>query len=377
MPDPLVKTVGILAMQTQPWPPSHPFHFLWTSTQRARLSSLRLTMADAGQQPLWLSAAFVQAGLPTYIAEATAWMNSEKAVAADFTRSNTIDDLGNDLKLTKTQVQRLRSKIEALSPDSIPLPGVEASLRDKSPEEDNDHTTTRRPRSPTRADLNQSTATPSRPAAASAPAPAMLPPPSAKTRYRLCAVHNKQRDQSKMYQLTNGDYACKKPFECMSGPPQSNVTKEADRAPNPQRTKAGSSRRPSRGSRRSRDRSRSRSRTRRGHRRRSPSNPVRPRQLSPGHSTLTSPLSIADSLFQTMDSNPSRLKLTSDGFYRLKDLMGTWGKKHQLSKEEVLSAIACSLFKVVKKAHRANFLIWQNDDLDADILLSIPAAAVR
>jgi hypothetical protein len=78
-----------------------------------------------------------------------------------------------------------------------------------------------------------------------------------------------------------------------------------------------------------------------------------------------------------MDSNPSRLKLTSDGFYRLKDLMGTWGKKHQLSKEEVLSAIACSLFKVVKKAHRANFLVWQNDDLDADILLSIPAAAVR
>ena len=78
-----------------------------------------------------------------------------------------------------------------------------------------------------------------------------------------------------------------------------------------------------------------------------------------------------------MDSNPAKLKLTSDGFYRLKDLMSTWGQKHHLSTEEVLSAIACTLFKVVKKVNRANFLVWQNDDLDADILLSIPAAAVR
>ena len=78
-----------------------------------------------------------------------------------------------------------------------------------------------------------------------------------------------------------------------------------------------------------------------------------------------------------MDTNPAKLTITPDGFYRLKDLMGTWGRKHRLSIEEVLSAIACSLFKVMKKVDRANFLVWQNDDADADILLSIPVPSVR
>ena len=93
--------------------------------------------------------------------------------------------------------------------------------------------------------------------------------------------------------------------------------------------------------------------------------------------TLSSPLAIAESLFHTMDTNPAKLAITEDGFYRLKDLMNTWGHKHHLSTEEVLSAIACSLFKVMKKVDRANFLVWQNDDADADILLSIPVPAVR
>ena len=205
----------------------------------------------------------------------------------------------------------------------------------------------------------------------------MQPPPAKKTDLRLCSIHDKMRDPAKTYQLSNGDFSCKKMHECITGPSQSKPGKEGARAPKSQQRRADSSLRPPRNSRRSRGCSRSRSRGRHGQRRRASGSPARPRHPSPGHTTLSSPLAIAESLFHTMDTNPAKLTLTSDGFYRLKDLMKTWGHKHHLSTEEVLSAIACSLFKVMKKVDRANFLVWQNDDADADIMLSIPVPAVR
>jgi hypothetical protein len=72
-----------------------------------------------------------------------------------------------------------------------------------------------------------------------------------------------------------------------------------------------------------------------------------------------------------------KLKRTFDGYFRLKDLMQTWGRKHDLSTEEVLNAIAGSLFKSMRNETRANFLIYQEDDAGADILLSIPVPSVR
>ena len=194
---------------------------------------------------------------------------------------------------------------------------------------------------------------------------------------RLCSKHGKMRDQSKTYQLPNGGFACKRTYECRTGTSQSIPGKEGTRASQTQQRRADPSLRPPRSPRRSRGRSRSRSRGRRGHRHRASGSPARPRHPSPEHTTLSSPLAIAVSLFDTMDTNPAKLTITSDGFYRLKDLMNTWGRKHRLSTEEVLSAIACSLFKVMKKVDRANFLVWQNDDADADILLSIPVPSVR
>jgi len=140
-------------------------------------------MAANGQQSLWLSAALVQAGLPSYIAEASAWMSSEQAIVADFCRDNTISDLGKALKLTNTQLQRLRSKIDALGPDTIPLPELDVSLRDKSSEEDVDDTANWRPPSLTVPDQNRSSAPPL--LFMAPPAPDMQPPPVTDAGLRL------------------------------------------------------------------------------------------------------------------------------------------------------------------------------------------------
>jgi hypothetical protein len=83
-------------------PPRHPF----TNAHR--------------QQTLWLAGALVQADLPSYIADAVTWMNSEQAIVADFLRDDTTADLAEALKLTKTQLQRLRAKIHALGPAPPP-----------------------------------------------------------------------------------------------------------------------------------------------------------------------------------------------------------------------------------------------------------------
>jgi hypothetical protein len=332
-------------------------------------------MAAEEQQLQWLSAALVQADLHAYISEVTAWMSSERAIVADFCRSDTIEELGKALKLTNTQVQRLRTKIEALSPVSIPLPGIEVSLRDKSPDVDDDEIVSWRPPSPSRPDQNRVPAPPLHSGATSATARPSTP--SKRTELRLCSIHGKMRDPEKTYQLSNGNFSCNKKHECITVSSQPKTGKEGARSPKAQHHRADSSLRPARNSRRGRSCSRSRSRGRHSQRRRASGSPARTRHPSPGHMTLSSPLAIAASLFHTMDTNPAKLAVTEDGFYRLKDLMNTWGRKHHLSKEEVLSAIACSLFKVMKKVDRANFLVWQNDDADADILLSIPVPAVR
>jgi hypothetical protein len=186
------------------------------------------------------------------------------------------------------------------------------------------------------------------------------------------------RDPSKTFQLPNGDFECYRKYECMTGATQSKPEKKAGaRAPNPQQGSAASSRLPPKDSRRGRGRSRSLSRGHRGHKRRASGSPARPRLPSPKRLSLSSPLAIAESLFITMDTNPAKLKLTSDGYYRLKDLMKTWGRDHDLSTEKVLGAITSSLFKIMRKEHRANFLIWQGDEAGAEILLSIPVPSVR
>ena len=86
------------------------------------LSCSTMPAADE-QQSLWLSAALVQADLSPYIADAAAWMRSEQAAIADLFCDAIISDLGATLKLTKTQLRRLRSAIESLGPDTVPLPG--------------------------------------------------------------------------------------------------------------------------------------------------------------------------------------------------------------------------------------------------------------
>jgi hypothetical protein len=180
-------------------PPRHPF----TNAHR--------------QQTLWLAGALVQADLPSYIADAVTWMTSEQAIVADFCRNDTIAELGKALKLTNAQVQRLRSKIDALSPDSIPLPGIEVSLRDKSPDVDDDEIVSWRPPSPSRPDQNRAPAPPLHSGATSATARPSTP--SKRTELRLCSIHGKMRDPEKPYQLSNGNFSCNKKHECITGPP--------------------------------------------------------------------------------------------------------------------------------------------------------------
>ena len=68
---------------------------------------------------------------------------------------------------------------------------------------------------------------------------------------------------------------------------------------------------------------------------------------------------------------------SQDGFFKLKDLMKNWGDKLGVSLSQVLSAVSENLFKEVNGEMRAHFLIWQDDEFDADILLSIPEPKVQ
>ena len=78
-----------------------------------------------------------------------------------------------------------------------------------------------------------------------------------------------------------------------------------------------------------------------------------------------------------MNENPMDITVTKDGYFMLKDLMKTWGRKNALSTEEVLSAVGESMFKRVRGEHRAQFLVYQADLSGADIYLSIPEASVQ
>jgi hypothetical protein len=69
--------------------------------------------------------------------------------------------------------------------------------------------------------------------------------------------------------------------------------------------------------------------------------------------------------------------MSRDGFFKLKDLMKNWGDKLGVSLSQVLSAVSENLFKEVNGEMRAHFLIWQDDEFDADILLSIPEPKVQ
>ena len=216
----------------------------------------------------------------------------------------------------------------------------------------------------------------------------MRPPPgpdpgqaSPNRHLRWCSKHSKLRDPTKTFQLTNGDFECYATCQCMPGSAHSKPErKEAARAPKPdlQQGSAAPSRLPPKNSKHgTRASSLSPNRGHRGHKRRSPGSPARPRLPSPKLEPLSTPLSIADSLFLIIDTNPMKLKRTIDGYFHLKDLMQTWGRKHDLSTDEVLNAIAGSLFKSMRNETRANFLIFQEDEAGADILLSIPVPSVR
>jgi hypothetical protein len=78
-----------------------------------------------------------------------------------------------------------------------------------------------------------------------------------------------------------------------------------------------------------------------------------------------------------MDVNPMNLERSADGYFKLKDLMKTWGRKHALNTEDVLGAIGGSMFKRMRNETRANFLVFQEDVVGADIFLSIPERTVR
>ena len=69
--------------------------------------------------------------------------------------------------------------------------------------------------------------------------------------------------------------------------------------------------------------------------------------------------------------------MSRDGFFKLKDLMKNWGDKLGVSLSQVLSAVSENLFKEVNGEMRAHFLIWQDDEFDADIEVSIPEPKVQ
>ena len=78
-----------------------------------------------------------------------------------------------------------------------------------------------------------------------------------------------------------------------------------------------------------------------------------------------------------MDVNHMNLERSDDGYFKLKDIMKTWGRKHALNTEAVLGAIGVSTFKRMRNEMRANFLVYQEDVVGADIFVSIPEPSVR
>ena len=87
---------------------------------------------------------------------------------------------------------------------------------------------------------------------------------------------------------------------------------------------------------------------------------------------------IADSLFNFMnDTSRSTSIKSKDGFFNIKDLMKNWGDSLGVSTKQVLSAVSDNLFKEVNGEMRVHFLVWQDDEFDADILLSIPEPKVQ
>ena len=78
-----------------------------------------------------------------------------------------------------------------------------------------------------------------------------------------------------------------------------------------------------------------------------------------------------------MDVNHMNLERSDDGYFKLKDIMKTWGRKHALNTEDVLGAIGGSMFKRMRNEMRANVLVFQEDEAGAEILLSVPGRSVR
>ena len=72
-----------------------------------------------------------------------------------------------------------------------------------------------------------------------------------------------------------------------------------------------------------------------------------------------------------------KLERTSDDYLKRKDLIKTWACTHNLTTEDVLSAIADSSFKTMRNEKRGNFLVFQEDVAGAETFLSIPDRSVR
>ena len=338
---------------------------------------------------LWLSAAMVRADLTSHIADATSWMRAEKAVIADFSRGDTLSDLALALSLSITERRRLKSVVDSLISDTAPLPEteIETSLRDVPlGDEDGDGDWTRP--SPDDPEPIRAPEIPSRSSAP--PVPAFVPPPgpapgqaSSSHHLRWCKRHGKWRDPDRTFQLSNGDFECSPTSICkgFSAPDHSKSDRKGSgRAPKaasnpdsaaPSRSPQNSARREPRGSSRSPDHGHHR------RKRRSPSGPPLSRHPSPKRRPLTSPRAIADSLFLFMDVNHMNLERSDDGYFKLKDIMKTWGRKHALNTEDVLGAIGGSMFKRMRNEMRANFLVYQEDVVGADIFVSIPEPSVR
>jgi hypothetical protein len=310
-------------------------------------------------------------------------MRKESAVIRDFSRSDTLVDLAAALGLSGTEQKRLKAVIGTIicGKDSRTHPEIEALMRNDPLDDELAEGRVRTQDSTATSGHRRATTHPQggTPAQTSAPPPRAILSPKGfalgqtSAAQRKCRLHDKWRLPLWLNELPNGEHECTTESKCKEAGPASPAPAKSERKG------SGRGHIPSQGKSR-RERSSSTlhpNHDQRSRKRSSPSGPPRTRAASPKRSPLTSPRAIADSLFHYMNDNPMSTSASRDGYFKLKDLMKDWGDNLALSSGEVLSAVSENLFKEVRGEMRAHFLIWQEDVVGADILLSIPEPRVQ
>jgi hypothetical protein len=336
-------------------------------------------MASPQDRFQWLSSTLGDAGLSSRRQAAFDWMRKEDAVISDFNRNDTLIDFSAAVGISNTAKNRLQAVIGfSNGKESLPLPEIESLLFNSPLEEVSGEGQLRLLDSPTHPghrhispQSEEGIPSPDSALPSRLPSGGLFPGQSSSNQ-RKCRLHDKWRLPRWLNKLSNGEY------ECISKDP---CKMNASAVPAPAMPTG-------KGTRRGRSRSRerfSRERSNRTRRTKEDPAPKRPslddpprtrapptQALSPDRRPRLSLRMIADSLFNYMNDS-SRSTLTSkDGFFNLKDLMKNWGDTLGVSVKQVLAAVSDNLFKEVNGKMRAHFLVWQDDDFDADILLSIP-----